>query len=67
MKELVHVHRAATWISEILIRNQLALIEDELLCHSKAKGVLLSPSCAAAAAGHTLLATTPTWFNRLNS
>ena len=65
MKELVHVHRTATWISEILIRNQLALIEDELLCHSKAEGVLLSPSCAAAA--HTLLATTPTWFTRLNS
>ena len=29
------------------------------------EGVLSSPSCAAAAA-HTLLTTTPTWFNRLN-
>ena len=33
LKELVHVHRTASWISEILIRNQLALIEDELVCH----------------------------------
>ena len=35
------------------------------------EGVLSSPSCAAvsaaAAAAHTLLATTPTWCNRLNS
>ena len=31
MIELVHVHRTASWIS--LIRNQLALIKDELLCH----------------------------------
>ena len=27
------MHRTASWISEILIRNQLALIKDELLCH----------------------------------
>ena len=32
------------------------------------EGVLSFPSCAAAAAvAHTLLATTPTWFNRLHS
>ena len=33
LKELVPVHRTASWISEIVIRNQLALIKDELLCH----------------------------------
>ena len=33
LKEPVHVNRTASWISEILIRNQLALIKDELLCH----------------------------------
>ena len=33
MKDLMHVHRAASRISEILIRNQFALIKDELLCH----------------------------------
>ena len=33
LKELVHVHRAASRISEILIRYQLALIKDDLLCH----------------------------------
>ena len=27
------MHKTASWISEILIRNQLALIKDELLCH----------------------------------
>ena len=31
------------------------------------EGVLSSPSCAVSAAAHTLLATTPTWCNRLNS
>ena len=31
------------------------------------KGVLSSPSCAVSAAARTLLATTPTWCNRLNS
>ena len=30
---LVHVHRTASRISEILILDQLALIKDELLCH----------------------------------
>ena len=29
----MHVHVTASRISEILIRNQLALIKDELLCH----------------------------------
>ena len=35
-EDLVHMHRTASRIiiSEILIRNQLALIKDELLCHS---------------------------------
>ena len=33
LEELVHVHRAASRISEILIRNQLALIKDELQSH----------------------------------
>ena len=33
LEELVPAHRTASRISEILIRNQLALIRDELLCH----------------------------------
>ena len=33
LKELVPMHRTASGISEILIRNQLALIKDEILCH----------------------------------
>ena len=33
LKELVPVHRTASRISDILIRNQLALIKDEPLCH----------------------------------
>ena len=33
LKELVPVHRTVSRISEILIRNQLALIKDELLRH----------------------------------
>ena len=31
--ELMHVHRTASRISEILIRNQLALIKDEFVYH----------------------------------
>ena len=33
LKELMHVHITASRISEILIRNQPALIKDERLCH----------------------------------
>ena len=33
LKKIVPVHRTASWISEILIRNQRVLIEDEILCH----------------------------------
>ena len=42
LKELVPVHRTASQISEISIRNQLALIKDELQCHWHSGFVSLS-------------------------
>ena len=33
LKELLQVHRTVSQVLEILIRNQLALIKNDLLCH----------------------------------